>query len=570
MSTTTTAGSAPVSTPRGARVRGALAGLLAAAAGVLVGEAVSTLLPGVSAPVVSVGNRAIDWTPQPLKEWAIATFGAADKAVLIGGVLLSVAALAMLAGLLGARSLRVGLALITVLVGIASAAILTDRTASAGPLLRLLPIGAMALVGIGGFWWMVRALRPVVPLGSTTSPDTTTRSPATAATAATTTKATPSPTTTAPGRVRLLLTDDLTGERVPTGFDRRAFLQAAGAIAAVGAIGGATARLGGQGAATTSRAAISLPKPVVPLAPPPSGVTFEVPGLTPYLSRNADFYRVDTALQVPDVPLEAYTLRIHGMVDRPLELSFADLLARPLVERRITLTCVSNPVGGDLMGNATWLGIPMRELLAEAGLQEGADAVRSTSADNFTAGTPLSALTDEREALLAIGMNGEPLPLEHGFPVRMVTPGLYGYVSATKWLVDLEVTRFADFSAYWTDRGYAEQAPIKLSSRIDVPGSFAQLKAGPNVVAGVAWAQNRGIDKVEVRVDGGDWHEAQLAQEDSTNTWRPWRWEWPAEAGTQRLEVRASDRSGATQTSSRAPIAPDGSTGWHSVTVTVS
>lgn len=551
MSPTTTAGTA--SPPRGARLRGALAGLLAATSGVLAGEAVSALLPGVTGPVVSVGNRAIDWTPQPVKEWAIATFGAADKAILIAGVLLSVAALAIVAGLLGVRSRRLGVAIIALLVGIASAAILTDRAAAAGFLLRLLPLAAMALVGIGGFSWMVRTLRPVVDHGP---PESTPRPSSSAAPA--------------PGRSRLLLTQDMIGQRVPTGFDRRAFLQAAGTIAAVGAAGGVTAGLGGQPAAGASRTSLSLPAPAVPAAAQPSGVTFEVPGLTPYLSRNADFYRVDTALRVPDVPLDSYLLRIHGMVERPLELTFADLLARPLVERRITLTCVSNPVGGDLVGNATWLGIPMRELLQEAGVQPGADAVRSTSADNFTAGTPLSALTDDREALLAIGMNGEPLPLEHGFPVRMVTPGLYGYVSATKWLVDLEVTRFADFTAYWTDRGYAEQAPIKLSSRIDVPGSFAQLQAGPNVVAGVAWAQNTGIDKVEVRVGGGTWHEAELATEDSTHTWRPWRWEWPAAAGTQRLEVRATDRNGATQTSSRAPVAPDGSTGWHSVTVTVS
>ncbi|MGB3595070.1 MAG: molybdopterin-dependent oxidoreductase [Ornithinimicrobium sp.] len=292
--------------------------------------------------------------------------------------------------------------------------------------------------------------------------------------------------------------------------------------------------------------------------------------MTPYLTDNSDFYRVDTALSVPDVPLEGYRLRIHGMVDTPLELSFQDLMDRNLVEKRITLTCVSNPVGGDYLGNATWLGVPMRDLLEEAGIQPGADAVKSTSADDFTAGTPLAALTDDREALVAIGMNGEPLPLEHGFPVRMVTPGLYGYVSATKWLVDLEVTRFADFSAYWTERGYSAEAPIKVSARIDTPASFAQLDAGDVTVAGVAWAQDRGIDKVEVRVGDGDWSEAELAEVDNIDTWRPWRWTWPAEAGTQRLEVRATDSTGTTQTSDREPIAPDGSTGWHNVTVTVS
>jgi DMSO/TMAO reductase YedYZ molybdopterin-dependent catalytic subunit len=199
-----------------------------------------------------------------------------------------------------------------------------------------------------------------------------------------------------------------------------------------------------------------------------------------------------------------------------------------------------------------------------------ADAVKSTSADDMTIGTPLAALTDDgRDALLAVAMNGEPLPLEHGFPVRMVTPGLYGYVSATKWLVDLEVTRFQDFDAYWTPRGYAERAPIKTSSRIDVPRSFARVSPGPTPVAGVAWSQDRGIETVEVRVDGGPWQRARLAAEDNVDTWRQWVWQWDATPGNHRIEVRATDSTGYTQTSDRAPIAPDGSTGWHSVNVTV-
>jgi DMSO/TMAO reductase YedYZ molybdopterin-dependent catalytic subunit len=240
------------------------------------------------------------------------------------------------------------------------------------------------------------------------------------------------------------------------------------------------------------------------------------------------------------------------------------------VEQRITLTCVSNPVGGDYLGNATWIGVPMADLLAEAGVRAGADAVRSTSADGFTAGTPLSALTDrDRGALVAVAMNGEPLPLQHGFPARMVTPGLYGYVSATKWLVDLEVTRFADFRAYWSTRGYAVEAPIKTSSRIDVPASFARFPAGRTPVAGVAWSQNRGIAKVEVRVDGGGWNPVRLAEQDNVDTWRQWLWQWDATPGSHTLEVRATDRTGYMQTGNRADIAPDGSTGWDSCSVTV-
>jgi DMSO/TMAO reductase YedYZ molybdopterin-dependent catalytic subunit len=301
----------------------------------------------------------------------------------------------------------------------------------------------------------------------------------------------------------------------------------------------------------------------------PAGTALQVPGLTPYLTPNAEFYRVDTALSVPRVPVDGYRLRIKGMVDEPMDLSFKELLDMPLVERRITLTCVSQPVGGPYVGNATWIGVRTKDLLERAGVQSGADAVKSTSTDGMTIGTPLEALTDDREALIAIAMNGEPLPLEHGFPVRMVVPGLYGYVSATKWLTELDVTRFADFDAYWTSRGYAAEAPIKTGSRIDVPRSFERMKPGRTPVAGVAWAQNRGIERVEVRVDGGAWQEAELAAADGINTWRQWVWQWDATPGMHLLEARATDASGDAQTGERTPIAPDGATGWPSVQVRV-
>ena len=325
---------------------------------------------------------------------------------------------------------------------------------------------------------------------------------------------------------------------------------------------GVATRLVGGTAAIASRADVRLPPPADPAAPVPAGTELSVSGITPYLTSNDDFYRVDTALSPPDVPTDSWTLRIHGMVDNEIELEFTDVLQRRLVERRITLTCVSNEVGGDLAGNATWLGVPLAELLDEAGIQEGADALLSTSADGFTAGTPIAAVTDGRDAMLAIGMNGEPLPIVHGFPARMVVPGLYGYVSATKWVTDIEVTRFDDVTAYWTDRGWAEQAPIKTASRIDVPESFAELGAGTQAVAGVAWAQERGIEKVEVRVDDGDWVEARLGTEDGQDSWRQWVYEWDAEPGSHTLEVRATDRTGETQTPDEAPPRPDGATGW--------
>lgn len=513
-------------TSRWAYLWGGLIGFLSGAAGVAVSEAVTALMTGVTSPLISVGNRAVDWVPRPLKEFAIETFGSHDKQVLIGSVIAGVALVAIIAGVLGARRPKVGLSIFAVLVLIALATSVTDRAATAGTWLRLVPVIALAVVAIGSLALLLRFFG--VPV--THPADRSTSSP-----------------------------------------DRRAFLITAGATAAVAVVGGVIAKAYGSLAASASRAGINLPKPSKPAPPVPPGATLGIDGITPYLTSNADFYRVDTALRVPDVPTDGWRLRIHGMVDKELELTYADLMRRNLVEKRITLTCVSNQVGGDLLGNATWLGVPMHELLAEAGVQDGADAVKSTSADDFTSGTPLSVLTDpERGALVAIGMNGEPLPLQHGFPARMVTPGLYGYVSATKWLVDLEVTRFADFKAYWTTRGYSAEAPIKTSSRIDVPKPLSQLKTGRTPIAGVAWSQARGIERVEVRIDGGAWQEAELAKKDSIDTWRQWVYYWDATPGSHRFEVRATDATGYTQTAERAPIAPDGSTGLDSINVTVS
>jgi DMSO/TMAO reductase YedYZ molybdopterin-dependent catalytic subunit len=294
-----------------------------------------------------------------------------------------------------------------------------------------------------------------------------------------------------------------------------------------------------------------------------------VAGVTPFVTSVRDFYRIDTALSVPRLDASRWRLRLHGLVDRELELSLPDLLGMPLVQRTITLTCVSNEVGGTLAGNAQWLGVPIRTLLERARVQPGADMVLSSSSDGFTASTPLAALTDGRNALLAVGMNGAPLPYEHGFPARMVVPGLYGYVSATKWLVDLEVTRFDRRQAYWTERGWAPQAPIRTFSRIDVPRPFARVAAGSVAVGGVAWAQHRGISSVQVRVDGGDWEDARLGGVPGSDTWRQWAWTWEAVPGLHRLEVRATDALGATQPETRRPPKPDGATGWHSVTVTV-
>ena len=515
------------------RLYAAGAGVLAAAAGVAVSALAAGLLTGVPAPIISVGNAAIDLAPPALKDFAVEQFGTLDKPILLGGIIVVIAVVAAAAGLIGLRHPRAALALTGLLGGLAVLAAAIDRTSLTAAPVTVVP-AVLALV------------TSLVALASMLSR----LSRREAAESAPWLEAHP-------------------GDDVGADFDRRKFIEAVLATGAVTAAAGIATRFLGGTAAVASRGEVRIPMPADRAGAVPAGAQLRVPGITPYLTNNDDFYRIDTALTPPDVPTDGWTLRIHGMVDREIELDFTALLQRRLVERRVTLTCVSIEVGGDLAGNATWIGVPLSELLAEAGVQDGADALLSTSADGFTAGTPISAVTDGRDAMIAIAMNGEPLPIIHGFPARMVVPGLYGYVSATKWLTEIEVTRFADFTAYWTDRDWAEQAPIKTFSRIDVPGSFAQLKAGSNAVAGVAWAQERGIDRVEVRVDGGDWQPARLGAADGLATWRQWVVEWDAEPGSHELEVRATDATGEVQPSERVPPRPDGATGWQSVTVTV-
>ena len=341
-------------------------------------------------------------------------------------------------------------------------------------------------------------------------------------------------------------------------------------IAAAGATGVALTRRAAD--ALAERTGLQLPRVLSRNAAPPvpEGIVPDAPGVTPFVTSNEEFYRIDTALRVPALTTADWRLRIHGMVEREIELDWQSLTSREFLDRIVTLTCVSNEVGGNLAGNATWTGFPIAELLAEAGPLPEADMLLSTSVDGWTAGTPLEALTDGRDALLAVGMNGEPLPLEHGYPVRQVVPGLYGYVSATKWVVDWEVTRFDRASAYWTDRGWGERGPILTASRIDRPAPLAQLEPGPVVVAGTAWAQRRGIDRVEVQVDDGPWNEATLAEEYSIDTWRMWSWTWDAEPGLHTLSVRATDSTGEVQTETRQPPIPTGATGWHNRTFRVS
>ncbi|MDP9221787.1 MAG: molybdopterin-dependent oxidoreductase [Actinomycetota bacterium] len=499
-----------------------LAGLLTGAAAIGVAEALATLWQrtglghGVPSPVLAVGGTFVDHTPGWLKDFAITHFGRHDKQVLLGGIGLTLVLLSVVAGLVARRRIAAGLALVGVLGLVAGYAALTRPNSW--------PVDVVpTVIGIGAGGFVLRAL--VVSYGGGSGRD----------------------------------------------WSRRTFLIAAGATGAVAIVAGGGSRLlqiGSAGVAA-SRKAVRLPAPAEPLGAIPGGVTLPVKGISPYRTSNRSFYRVDTALALPELRAEDWRLKVHGMIGKELELDFQDLLAKPLVERAVTLTCVSNEVGGKLMGNAVWLGYPLKDLLAQANPDEDADMVLSTSVDGMTIGTPLAELMDGRDALLAVAMNGEPLPVAHGFPVRMIVPGLYGYVSATKWVVDLKVTRFDQDKAYWTPRGYSERAPIKTSSRIDVPGSFANLERGKVAVAGVAWAQTRGISKVEARVDGGAWQEARLADSLSKQTWRQWVWEWDATPGSHTLECRATDGTGDVQTSALHGIRPDGTTGLDSVVVKV-
>lgn len=516
-------------------VVGAVSGLLAAVAALALGGLVAAAVRPEASPLTAVGGAVVDRTPPALKEWAVRQFGTADKPVLTLGILVLLAAFAACAGLLAVRHLPAGIALACGFGVVGAVAALSRPEASWRD---ALPSAVAGLVAAGVLYLLVRA-------------------------------ATGRPSAGAAGES-------------PTGgagvVDRRGFGRLALATLAVSAVAGlAGRRLGafGSAGATESRARLVLPRPAVPAPPVPAGAELRVPGVSPFLTPNRDFYRVDTALVVPRVDADSWRLRIHGEgVTRPLDLDLRELLARPLVEHDAALTCVSNEVGGPYAGNARWLGVRLADLLREAGVRPPsrggpADQLVARSVDGMTLGTPVETVMDGREALLAVGMNGGPLPFAHGFPVRMVVPGLYGYVSACKWLRELRLTTFAAYDAYWVRRSWAARGPVKTQSRIDTPRPNAALAPGPVAVAGVAWAQHRGISRVEVRVDGGPWREARLAAADGVDTWRQWVWTWRAEPGRHVVEVRAADGTGAVQTGERRGTLPDGATGWHAVTVRV-
>ncbi|GHJ37137.1 oxidoreductase [Streptomyces sp. TS71-3] len=534
---------------------GALSGLIAGFGALAAAELASAAVRPQASPVTVVGGAAIDLAPPPVKDFAVRHFGTGDKLVLQLGILAVLALFALALGVAALRHRRIGAAGVLLFGALGSAAAVSRPDAAAwDPLPSVVGClaGAVLLYALSG-----RLVNRTAPrrAGARGGDDTG------AGTDSGQGGNTP-----------------VTEPAGPAVFDRRGFVAAAGAAAVASAGAGALGRSLNAShltRAATSRARIHLPRPHSPASPVPHGADLRLPGLSPFHTPNDGFYRVDTALVVPRVDAGTWRLRIHGKgVSRELRLSFADLLRRDLVERDITLTCVSNQVGGPYAGNARWIGTHLAGLLREAGVRppsEGgpADQLVARSVDGMTIGTPVETVMDGRDAMLAVGMNGEPLPFAHGFPVRMVVPGLYGYVSACKWLTDLELTTFDEYDAYWVKRSWSRRAPIKTESRIDTPKPLADLKAGTVPVAGVAWAQHKGIARVEIRVDAGPWHRARLAAQDTADTWRQWLWNWPATPGRHTLEVRATDRTGYTQTSRRADTVPDGATGWHSVVVTV-
>lgn len=501
---------------------------MAAAAVVLsVAELTGAFFTARATPLIALGSTFIDFTPPWMKDFAIATFGTNDKAALFVGMGLTIAALAAVLGVVAYRRWVLGVAGVLLMGAVIVASVVTRAGVK--------PVDALpALFGtIAGAVVLRLLTRQLWRIGGS---------------------------------------NELAGKPAERpASTRRAFFAATGITAAASVIAAGGGRLLGAARSNIAEArrSLQLPKPATAAPAIPAGVQSPVQGVTPWITANNDFYRIDTALSVPEIKVEDWELRVHGLVEQEIRLTFQDLLDAELIESHVTLTCVSNPVGGNLAGNAKWLGVPLRDVLKMARPQPGADMVLSTSEDGFSASTPLEVLQDGRDAMLAIAMNGEPLPLEHGYPVRMVVPGLYGFVSATKWVVDLEVTRFADSKAYWTQRGWSERGPIKTMARVEVPRSFAKVPAGRVAIGGTAWAQTRGIKKVEVQIDNENWAEATLSAEASVIAWRQWSFDWEATPGPHYIKVRATDGTGEVQTDQRADPVPDGASGWQSVMVTV-
>lgn len=529
--------------PRPPRILSVIAGLVSGAIAVAVGLLLAGILTVVS-PIEAVGSVVIDHVPLRVKEFAVSNFGTNDKLALRIGIYTILAIAAMGLGLLAVKRPLTGAAGIG-LFGIIGMLAASSRPSQ--PTSALVPSLIGGVVGAPLLYYLATQLRPPEPIQI-------------------------------PGR-----------SKAPLGMDRRRFLATSGAAAAVAVVAGGSAKAiedrrvstldasrpaalppvapadSSSAPAATGPAAQSTPSPVMST---PAGA--QVDSAAPFITPNADFYRIDTAQSFPNINVKTWKLTIKGMVNKPLTLSYADISAMPQVERTITMTCVSNDVGGDLIGTAVFQGVLLKHVTDIAGIQAGAEQVFGTSVDGFTCGFPVSVLQDGRDAMIAIGMNGEALPLAHGFPARIVVPGLYGYVSGTKWVQSLEMTTWNKAEGYWVPRGWSRDGPIKTQSRIDVPLRTDKPAAGTVRLAGVAWAQHTGIDKVEVSVDKGAWQPATLGTDVTDDAWRQWFADVVLAAGKHVVQVRATDKSGSTQTEEVTDVAPDGATGYHTRTITVS
>ena len=508
---------------RSPTVRDGVSGAAAAALALGVSELAAGVL-GLPSLIEGLGNWVIDVVPTSIKEWAIETFGTNDKLVLLIGIAAVALLLGALVGVLARRRFGIALAAFIGFGVVAALAAVRDPGVSLG--VAVIPAGLASITGLAALQWLY---------GRTAEPD--------------------------PAATESADSPDVS---------RRSFLVGVGAVLGVAVLsaGAGRALLDRARRTVAGRSEVVLPTASQALPAVPAAAELGIEGLSPVLTPNEIFYRIDTAFSVPRVELQDWSLTVEGRVDRPYSVDYFDLLDMPLVERDVTLSCVSNEVGGDLVGNARWLGVPLTEVLDRAGVQSDAEQLIGRSVDRFTVGFPVEAVYDGREALVAVGMNGEPLPLEHGFPARLVVAGLYGYVSATKWLSSIELAGWDEFDAYWVPRGWAKEAPIKTQSRIDTPLGRSVIEPGPRQVAGVAWAPHRGISKVEVKLgEDVDWVEAELSEPLSDDCWRQWIVGWNATAGTHRLQVRATDGEGNVQTDEQRPPAPDGATGWHTIEV---
>ena len=496
---------------------GPLLGIVSVGAGLASAQLIASTGNTLKNPVVSLGNRVIDHVPASIKEFAIRIFGTNDKSALVISILIVLLALsAQIGKLYFSKSQKKAYLLIYSLSGVAAIASLFD--AGANPF-SLIPSIAAGLVTV-----LI---------------------------------------------LRLFETKLATSEIGEIGWNRRELFKTVGIVGASAVIATSMGKfLQSRVSAQLQRLNIILPKPLSFLPVPPIDPALTTPGLTTLFTSNREFYRIDTAISVPNIDVDSWRLKVDGLVNNPLEFTYEELSARPIIELDDTIACVSNEVGGTLVGNARWLGVRLDDLIREARPSSTADQIMGYSSDGFSAGFPLAAL-DGRDAMIAIGMNGEPLPLEHGFPARIIVPGLYGYVSATKWLTLIELTRFDKKQGYWVPRGWSAQAPIKTQSRIDTPQNGSYLAVGKAAIAGVAWAPTRGIIRVEVRVNNEPWRDATLGPELAKTTWRQWWIDWTATPGQASISVRATDGLGLTQSSNIVPLAPNGAEGWHTISVSV-